>query len=68
MRMSPPLTTHPTRPLNSLGASSLLRIRCIFSDWTQSPQSSAVYVLGVDMLVYAAWLVVQCLTDFRGPG
>jgi hypothetical protein len=43
-------------------ASSLLR--CIFSEWTQTLQSSAVYVLGTSyQLVYAAWLVVQCLRN-----
>ena len=47
----------------------LLRVRCIFSDWTQTSQSSAVYVLGASyQLVYASWLVVQCLRDRRGPG
>ena len=50
------------------GASSLLRARCIISDWTQTQQSSAVYVLGaLYQLVYAAWLVVQSLRDLRSP-
>jgi hypothetical protein len=45
-RMLPPpyLPPHQTSPLP--GASSHLRVRCIFSDWTQTWQSSAVYVLG----------------------
>jgi hypothetical protein len=44
------------------GASSLLRAMCIFSDWTQTQQSSAMYVLEASyQLVYAAWLVIQCL-------
>ena len=43
MRMSP-LLHHQTSKLP--GASSLSRVRCIFSDWTQTCQSSAIYVLG----------------------
>jgi hypothetical protein len=39
-----PLSPHQTSPL--LGASSLLMVRCIFSDWVQTQQSSAVYMLG----------------------
>jgi len=43
------------------GASSLLRVRCIFSDWTQTQESSAADDLEASsQLVYAAWLVVQC--------
>ena len=54
----------PTLP----GASSVLRVRCTFSAWVQTRQSSAVYVLRVSyQLVYAAWLVVQCLRDPRDP-
>ena len=50
----PPL--HQTSPLP--GASSLLRVRCIFSDGTKTRQSSAVYVLGtLYQLLYAASLV-----------
>jgi hypothetical protein len=45
-----------------------LRVRCIFSDWTQTQQTSVVYVLGSSYkLVYAVWLVVQCLKDLGGP-
>jgi hypothetical protein len=41
-----------------------LRVRCFFSDWNQTWQSSAVCVLGsAYQLVYAAWLVTQCLRD-----
>jgi hypothetical protein len=40
--LPPPL--HQTSSL--LGASSTLRIRCIFSHWVQTRQSSVVYVLG----------------------
>jgi hypothetical protein len=50
------------------GASSLLRVRCIISDWTQTQQSSTVYVLVAPyQLVYATCLVVQYLRDLRGP-
>jgi hypothetical protein len=46
-----------------------LRVRCIFSDWTQTQQSSTVCVLGASyQLVYTAWLVVQCLRDLGCPG
>jgi hypothetical protein len=45
-----------------------LMVRCIISEWTQTWQSSTVCVLGASyQLVYAAWLVVQCLKDLRGP-
>jgi hypothetical protein len=68
MRMSP-LEPQPSRLLNSLGASSLLRVRSIFSDWTQTWQFSSVCVLTASyQLLYAAWLVIQCLRDLRGPG
>jgi hypothetical protein len=63
----PPHSTLPPRGcpqppphLNSklLGTSSLLRVRCIISEWTQTRQSSAVSVLGASyQLVYAACLV-----------
>jgi hypothetical protein len=50
------------------GIFSLLRARCIISEWTEIWQSSAIYVLGASyQLVYAAHLVVQCLRDIRGP-
>jgi hypothetical protein len=46
-----------------------LRVRCIFSDWTQTRQSSAVCVLGASyQLMYTACLVVQCLRGLGGPG
>ena len=46
------------------GASSFLKVRCIFSERVQTWQSSAVHVLGASyQLVHAAWLVVQCLRD-----
>jgi hypothetical protein len=45
MRMSPPPPS--TLPdLSTLWASSLLRVRCIFSDWIPTWQTSSVYVLG----------------------
>jgi len=76
-----PLT--PTPPLSPQGcphplphqtsklprASSLLRVRFIFSDWTQTQESSAVYVSGASsQLVYTAWLVIQHLRDLGGQG
>ena len=49
------------------GASNLLRVRCMFSDWDKARQSSPVCVLEVTyQLVYAAWLMVQCLRDLVG--
>ena len=61
----PPL--HQTYPLP--GASKLLRVRCISSDRVHTPKPSAVYVLGpLYQLMYAAWLVAQCLRDLRGSG
>jgi hypothetical protein len=47
-------------------ASSLLRVRCIISEWTQTWKSSTVCVLGASyQLVYAVCSVVQCLRDLR---
>jgi hypothetical protein len=44
------------------GSSSLLRVRCIISEWTQTWQSSAVCMLVASyQLVYADCLVFQCL-------
>jgi hypothetical protein len=64
-RMSPRMyhqtSKHP-------GVSILLRVRCIFSDKTQTLQSSAVYVLGASYQLMYAWLVVQCMRDLKGPG
>jgi hypothetical protein len=50
------------------GVSTLMRVRCIFSKWTQTRKASTVYVLGASyQLVYATWLVmVQCLRDLKG--
>jgi hypothetical protein len=60
-------TTHQASPFP--GASSLLRVRCIFSYWGETRQASGVYVSEAsDKLVYAVWLVAQCLRDLRGPG
>jgi hypothetical protein len=60
---------HPPHLTSKLsGASSLLRVRCIISEWTQIQQSSTVCVLGASyQLMYAVCLVVQCLRDLRGP-
>jgi hypothetical protein len=59
--------SHQTSPLP--GAPSLLRVRCIFSYWVQTQQSSVVYALGPSyQVLYDAWLVVQCLRDSRGLG
>lgn len=64
---SPPPLFHQTSPLS--GASSLLRVRCIFSHWVQMGQSSSVCVSGaLDQPVYASWLVAHCLRDAGGPG
>jgi hypothetical protein len=62
--------SRPPPPTSKLPEdSSLLRVRCIYSAWTKTQQSSAVYVLGASyQLVYAAWLVVQCLRELRVPG
>ena len=75
---TPPLHLIPTPPgcplsLSYLtsklsGASSLLRVRCIISEWTQTQKSSTVCVLGTSyQLGYAICLVVQCLRDLRVP-
>jgi hypothetical protein len=57
---------HHASPLPE--ASSLSRVRCMFSDWGQNCQFSAIYVLEASyQLLYAAWLVDQCLRDLRGP-
>ena len=53
-------TTHPLPKQTSKlhGAFSLLRAWCIFIDWTQTQQSSAVCVLGASyQLVYVCCLV-----------
>jgi hypothetical protein len=65
-----PTTHYPANLTSKLpGATSFLKVRCIFSDWTQTQQSSAVYVLKASyQLVYATLLVVQCLRDLGGPG
>jgi hypothetical protein len=53
--MSPPLHLPPHQTSKLPGASSLLRVRCIISDCTQTWQSSVVYVLGASyQLVCAA--------------
>ena len=64
--------TSPTPTLTPLvlptpwGLKSLLGVRCIFS---QGGQTSALYVPGpLYQLVYAAWLMAQCLKDLGGPG
>jgi hypothetical protein len=52
--MLPP-TTPPHQTSKPVGASSLLRVRYIFTDWTQTLQSSTLYELVVSYpLVYAA--------------
>jgi hypothetical protein len=49
------------------GASSLLSVSCTISEWTQTEPSSIVCVLGASyQLVYAVFLVVQCLRDLGG--
>jgi hypothetical protein len=50
-------------------ASSLFRVRCMFSYGGQTRQLSAVYVSGTSyQLVYTTWLVAQCLRDLGGGG
>ena len=60
---------HPLHLTSKLpGVSSLLRVRCIICEWTQTWKSSTVCVLGGSyQLIYAVCLVVQCLKDLRGP-
>jgi hypothetical protein len=61
---------HPSPHLTSKlpGASSLLRVRCIISEWTQTQKSSTVCVLGASyQLVCVVCLVVQCLRDLGDP-
>jgi hypothetical protein len=49
-------------------ASSLLKVRCIISEWTQTWKSSTICVLGASyQLVHAVCLVVQCLRDLGSP-
>jgi hypothetical protein len=67
--LSPRVSPQPSPSQTSRlpGAFSLLRVRCIISDWTQTWQPSAVYVLRTSYkLAYATWLVVQWLRDLRG--
>jgi hypothetical protein len=48
------------------GAYSLLRVRCINTEWTQTRKSFSLCVLGAsDQLVHAVCFVVQCLRDPR---
>jgi hypothetical protein len=62
-----PLQPQPHQISKLPGYSSHLWVRYIISDWNQSWQSPAVCVLGASyQLVYAAWLVVQCLRDLGG--
>ena len=59
----------PNQNTNLPGAPRLLRIRWIFSDWIQTQQSSALYVLGaLFQLLHAAWLMFQYLRDLGDPG
>lgn len=55
-------TSTPLYQTSPLPGSSLLsRVRCIFSHWAQTQQSSSVYMLGASyQLVFATWLVAQC--------
>jgi hypothetical protein len=59
----------PTRPTSKHPeSSSLLRVMCIISGWTPTWKSSTVCALGASyQLVYAVWLVVQCLRELGGP-
>jgi hypothetical protein len=54
---------HPIPHLTSKlsGASSLLRVKCIISEWTQTQKSSTICILGAScQQEYAVCLVVQC--------
>ena len=63
------LHSPPSPSTGPLMASSLLSIRCIFFDWTQTWQSSAIYMLEVPyQLVYAARFMLHCLGALRGLG
>ena len=67
---SPSGCPHPQPYLTSKlpRASSLLRVRCILYEWTQTRKSPTVCVLGSShQLVYAVCLVVHCLRDLGGP-
>ena len=69
--LSPCECPHPLPHLTSKlpEASSLLRVRCIISQWTQTLQYSTVCVLeAIYQQVYADSLVAQCLRDLKGPG
>jgi hypothetical protein len=62
---SPRGCSHPPPHLTSKlsGASSLLRVKCFISEWTQTWKSTTICVLGASyQLVYAACFVVQCKT------
>lgn len=61
------LLLHQTSPF--LVSPSFLMVRCFFCHWGKTRKSSSAYVLGVSwLLVYAACLVHQGLTDLGGPG
>ena len=45
-RECPENVPHPHQTSPDSGTSSLFRVRCIFSDWTETQQPSAIYVLG----------------------
>jgi hypothetical protein len=55
-RMFPPSTLSPHLTSKFPGASNLLKVRCIISDWIQTHQSSAVYVLGGGLFISSAGL------------
>jgi hypothetical protein len=53
-------TPSPQLTSNFPGTSSLLRVRCIISEWTQIQQFSTVCMLGSSyQLVYSAWMVFE---------
>ena len=69
-RMPPPHIHLPPTPvgLPIPWGLSLSRVRWGLYHWDQTRQSSDVYVSGASyQVVYAAWLVAQCLRDVRGP-
>jgi hypothetical protein len=64
-----PHSPHPARPPHSLGpqASQGLGASCL----TEARPSNLLWYMcqgPSEQLVYAAWLVAQCLRDLGGPG
>ena len=58
-----------TRPTHSLGPHVSQRLDTL-SPTEVKPGNPLIYMIqgALDQLIYAAWLVAQCLRDLRGPG